>query len=179
MLISLSEYSRVYFSGSGRNIDLLIYGALIMIIAAYCPGGINSLVWKAGRRSEKPPAGEPLSAGSVCIGALLQVSDISVSFGGLAALNNVSFSVANNEILGIVGPNGAGKSTLFGAICGDVAAGSGEIRLNGRTLNGKSSHDIARLGLVRTFQTPRPFSSMTFLEGVAVARAVQVATPAA
>jgi branched-chain amino acid transport system ATP-binding protein len=100
---------------------------------------------------------------------LLQVSDISVSFGGLVALNDVSFSVTENEILGIVGPNGAGKSTLFGAICGDVAAGSGEIRLNGRALNGKSSHDIARLGLVRTFQTPRPFSSMTFLENVAVA----------
>jgi branched-chain amino acid transport system ATP-binding protein len=100
---------------------------------------------------------------------LLQVSNISVSFGGLAALNDVSFSVAENEILGVIGPNGAGKSTLFGTICGDVAADTGGIRLNGRTLTGKSSYDIARLGLVRTFQTPRPFSSMTFLENVAVA----------
>jgi branched-chain amino acid transport system ATP-binding protein len=100
---------------------------------------------------------------------VLQVSNISVAFGGLAALNNVSFSVADNEILGVIGPNGAGKSTLFGAICGDVATSTGEIRLNGRALTGKSSYDIARLGLVRTFQTPRPFSSMTFLENVTVA----------
>jgi branched-chain amino acid transport system ATP-binding protein len=100
---------------------------------------------------------------------ILQISNLSVSFGGLAALNNVSFSVARNQILGIVGPNGAGKSTLFGAICGDVAADAGEIWLNGRPLTGKSSHDIARLGLVRTFQTPRPFASMTFLENVTVA----------
>src|ERR1700756_5547354 len=100
---------------------------------------------------------------------VLEVSDVSVSFGGLAALRNVSFSVARQEILGVIGPNGAGKSTLFGMICGDISASSGEIRLNGHPLAGKSSHDIARLGLVRTFQTPRPFSSMTFLENVTVA----------
>jgi branched-chain amino acid transport system ATP-binding protein len=100
---------------------------------------------------------------------VLEVSDVSVSFGGLAALSNVSFSVANHEILGVIGPNGAGKSTLFGTICGDIAASSGQVRLKGHPLSGKSSHDIARLGLVRTFQTPRPFSSMTFLENVTVA----------
>jgi branched-chain amino acid transport system ATP-binding protein len=100
---------------------------------------------------------------------VLQASNISVRFGGLAALSDVSFSVAENEILGVVGPNGAGKSTLFGAICGDVATDAGTITLKGRNLGGKSSYDIARLGLVRTFQTPRPFSSMTFLENVTVA----------
>lgn len=100
---------------------------------------------------------------------ILQVSGISVSFGGLAALSDVSFSVARNEILGIVGPNGAGKSTLFGVICGDVAADAGEVQLNGRSLSGRLSHEIARLGLVRTFQTPHPFASMTFLENVTVA----------
>jgi len=101
--------------------------------------------------------------------SVLEVSGVSVSFGGLAALTSVSFSVASREILGVIGPNGAGKSTLFGTICGDIAKTSGEIRLNGHPLVGKSSYDIARLGLVRTFQTPRPFSSMTFLENVTVA----------
>ena len=100
---------------------------------------------------------------------VLDVSGVSVSFGGLAALTDVSFAVADREILGVVGPNGAGKSTLFGTICGDVTTGAGRIRLNGQELWGKSSYQIARLGLVRTFQTPRPFSSMTFLENVAVA----------
>ena len=101
--------------------------------------------------------------------SVLEISGASVSFGGLAALSDVSFSVAAQEILGVVGPNGAGKSTLFGTICGDVTANSGQIRLRGHELGGKSSYQIARLGLVRTFQTPRPFSSMTFLENAAVA----------
>jgi branched-chain amino acid transport system ATP-binding protein len=100
---------------------------------------------------------------------ILQTSGVSVRFGGLTALNNVSFSVDRNEILGIVGPNGAGKSTLFGVICGDVAANAGDIRLNGLSLIGKPSHEIARLGLMRTFQTPRPFASMTFLDNVTIA----------
>ena len=141
-LISLSEYSRIYFSGSGRNIDLLIYGALIMIIAAYAPGGVISLVEKFG---ERPSIGHrrrsndrPEREGRFEMEPILQVSDVSVSFGGLAALNDVSFSVGRNEILGIVGPNGAGKSTLFGVICGDIAANAGEIRLNGQSLAGKT-----------------------------------------
>jgi branched-chain amino acid transport system ATP-binding protein len=100
---------------------------------------------------------------------ILDVSNVSVSFGGLTALNDVSFSVGRNEILGIVGPNGAGKSTLFGVICGDVVARAGAVHLNGKLLAGKLSHEIARLGLVRTFQTPRPFASMTFLENVTIA----------
>jgi branched-chain amino acid transport system ATP-binding protein len=101
---------------------------------------------------------------------VLEISNVSVSFGGLTAVNNVSFSVGNQEILGVIGPNGAGKSTLFGTVCGDIAANSGQIRLKGQAIGGKSSHQIARLGLVRTFQTPRPFSSMTFLENVKMAR---------
>jgi branched-chain amino acid transport system ATP-binding protein len=100
---------------------------------------------------------------------VLQVSGVSVMFGGLTALNDVSFSVGRNEILGIVGPNGAGKSTLFGVICGDIVANAGEVHLNGQPLAGRLSHQIARLGLVRTFQTPRPFASMTFLENVTIA----------
>jgi branched-chain amino acid transport system ATP-binding protein len=101
--------------------------------------------------------------------AILQASDVSVRFGGLIALSGVSFSVSRNEILGIVGPNGAGKSTLFSVICGDITPNVGGVRLNGQSIAGKLSHEIARLGLVRTFQTPRPFSSMTFHENVTIA----------
>lgn len=100
--------------------------------------------------------------------AVLHARDVSVRFGGLNALTDVSFSVRKNEILGVVGPNGAGKSTLFGVICGDVNRQDGDIVLNGQSLAGKSSHEIARMGLVRTFQTPRPFTSMTFLENAAI-----------
>lgn len=100
---------------------------------------------------------------------VLEVCNVSVRFGGLAALSEVSFAATRHEILGVVGPNGAGKSTLFGVICGDVSPRSGEVRLNGCSLARKSSDTIARLGLVRTFQTPRPFTTMTFLENVTVA----------
>jgi branched-chain amino acid transport system ATP-binding protein len=105
---------------------------------------------------------------------VLNVSNVSVRFGGHAALSEVAFAVTRHEILGVVGPNGAGKSTLFGVICGDVSPRSGEVKLNGSSLIGKSSNAIARIGLVRTFQTPRPFTSMTFLENVTVAALTKV-----
>ncbi|WJR77288.1 ABC transporter ATP-binding protein [Bradyrhizobium sp. NP1] len=101
--------------------------------------------------------------------AVLEVRDVSVRFGGLNALSEVSFAVRRNEILGIVGPNGAGKSTLFGVICGDVPRNTGDVLLSGKSLGTRSSHEIARLGLVRTFQTPRPFSSMSFVENATIA----------
>ena len=100
---------------------------------------------------------------------LLEIVGISRRFGGLLAVDEVSFSVAEGEIVGVVGPNGAGKSTLFGIICGDIRPGSGDVRLAGERLTGLSSDRIARKGLVRTFQTPRPFTSMSFLGNVMVA----------
>lgn len=101
--------------------------------------------------------------------ALLEISNVSRRFGGLLAVDSVSFDVAEGEIVGVVGPNGAGKSTLFGIVCGDIKPGRGEVRLAGGRLTGLSSDRIARNGLVRTFQTPRPFTSMTFLGNVVVA----------
>lgn len=100
---------------------------------------------------------------------ILLVENVSVRFGGLQALSEVSFDVAANEILGVIGPNGAGKSTLFGVICGDVIPDQGKAILGQTTITRKRSDQIARLGLVRTFQTPRPFTSMTFLENVTLA----------
>jgi ABC-type branched-subunit amino acid transport system ATPase component len=101
--------------------------------------------------------------------ALLEIAAISRRFGGLLAVDDVSFGVAKGEIVGVVGPNGAGKSTLFGIICGDIGPGSGEVWLAGERLTGLTSDRIARKGLVRTFQTPRPFTSMSFLGNVTVA----------
>ena len=101
--------------------------------------------------------------------ALLEVSDVSRRFGGLLAVDSVSFAVTEREILGIIGPNGAGKSTLFGIISGAIRPNGGEVRLAGERLTGLSSDEIARRSLVRTFQTPRPFTTMSFLENVTVA----------
>jgi branched-chain amino acid transport system ATP-binding protein len=80
----------------------------------------------------------------------------------------MSLALAAGEILGIIGPNGAGKSTLFGVIGGQIRPDGGEILFDGRPIRGRSADTVAGLGLVRTFQTSRPFGSMTFLENVMV-----------
>jgi branched-chain amino acid transport system ATP-binding protein len=101
--------------------------------------------------------------------ALVEISNLSRRFGGLIAVDDVSFAVAEGEILGVIGPNGAGKSTLFGIVCGDIRPSAGEVRMAGERLTGLASDAIARKSLVRTFQTPRPFTSMSFLENVTIA----------
>lgn len=101
--------------------------------------------------------------------ALLEVQNVSKSFGGVHALSDVGFSVAAGEIFAIIGPNGAGKTTLFNCLAGAVAPTSGEIRLGGRSIEGKPPDEICRLGLARTFQIVKPFRGMTVLENVKVA----------
>ena len=100
--------------------------------------------------------------------ALLEVRGISHAFGGLQALREVSFAVAQREILGIIGPNGAGKSTLFAIIAGYIRAQRGRILLAGTDITRQAPARIAQAGLVKTFQTSRLFPSMTFLETVTV-----------
>ena len=99
---------------------------------------------------------------------LLSAQGMSKAFGGLKALQNVSVDLFEGEILGIIGPNGAGKSTLFAAIAGQIIPDRGEVTLDGHHLNGLSPAHIVQLGMVKTFQTSRPFESMTFLENVMV-----------
>lgn len=101
--------------------------------------------------------------------ALLQLKAVSKSFGGLRALNAVSFSVAANEIFAIIGPNGAGKTTLFNCIAGALRPTEGEILFDDRRIDGLSPHEICGSGLVRTFQIVKPFRGMTVLENVKVA----------
>jgi branched-chain amino acid transport system ATP-binding protein len=102
------------------------------------------------------------------VAPLLAVSDVVKRFGGVAALAGCTFDVAPGTITGLIGPNGAGKTTLFNAISGLVAPDAGEIRLGTRRLDGRASHAIARLGVGRTFQIPRPLGRMTVLENLLV-----------
>jgi branched-chain amino acid transport system ATP-binding protein len=101
-------------------------------------------------------------------GPLLTVIDVTKRFGGVAALAGCTFDVAPGTITGLIGPNGAGKTTLFNAISGLTAPDAGEIRLGPLRLDGLASHTIARLGVGRTFQIPRPFGRMTVLENLLV-----------
>ena len=91
-------------------------------------------------------------------------------FGGVAAVDGVSFSLSPGEILGLVGPNGAGKTTLFDCLAGTQAPTSGRIFLNGRSIERAPSHRRLAAGLGRTFQIPRPFFDMSLLENVMLGR---------
>jgi branched-chain amino acid transport system ATP-binding protein len=100
---------------------------------------------------------------------LLQVDNVSKSFGGLHAVDDVSFAVDEGRILGIIGPNGAGKTTLFNIVAGAMPPDQGSVRLAGHDITGKPPHRVAAAGMGRTFQLMRPFSSMSVLDNVTVA----------
>jgi len=97
---------------------------------------------------------------------LLKVSNITKTFGGIVAVNNVSFEVHKGETLGFIGPNGAGKSTVVNVLSGYLNADSGEIEMEGRNITKMKPHQRAWLGLSRTYQIPRPFPELTALMSV-------------
>ncbi len=99
---------------------------------------------------------------------LLQSHDLTKSFGGLVAVNQLSLKVEKGTILGIIGPNGSGKTTFFNLITGMLPSDSGKVIFNGQEITKLRPHRIARLGVGRTFQIPAPFSKMTVLENVMV-----------
>jgi branched-chain amino acid transport system ATP-binding protein len=102
-------------------------------------------------------------------GALLRVSNVSRRFGGLIAVNNVTFSVKRGEVLGLIGPNGSGKSTLLAVISGRLSPSSGEIRMAGRQIAGKPPEEVCRSGISGTFQLVRVPDSLDARDNVAVA----------
>jgi ABC-type branched-subunit amino acid transport system ATPase component len=99
---------------------------------------------------------------------ILEISNVSKRFGGLVALDNVSFRVEEGEIRGLIGPNGAGKSTMFKNIAGVYAPSSGDIRYHGRSIAGQKPHDIAEMGIVRTFQETTLFQELSVFQNVLV-----------
>lgn len=101
---------------------------------------------------------------------LLEVQNVEKSFGGLRALHGVSMSLAAGELIGLVGPNGSGKTTLINVISGLYKPDSGRIRLQGSDVVGLPSHRLARRGVNRTFQSPKPFGILTVEENLRVAR---------
>ena len=98
--------------------------------------------------------------------ALLEVRNASRKFGALMAVNNVSFSVGQGELLGLIGPNGAGKSTLYNLIAGVLPPTAGEIVFDGKTVTGWKPYEVARVGIGRTFQIPKPYRQLSVVENV-------------
>jgi branched-chain amino acid transport system ATP-binding protein len=99
---------------------------------------------------------------------MLKVDGLTKQFGGFTAVSNVSFDVAEGEILGLIGPNGSGKSTTFNCIAGMYTPTSGSIQFEGREIGGLTADKVCHRGIARTFQIPRPFRNLSLLENVAL-----------
>lgn len=99
---------------------------------------------------------------------LIQTIGVTRRFGGLVAVDNVDFSVGRGQTKALIGPNGAGKSTLLNLLTGTIPVSSGDIKINGFSIRGRSCYEVASLGLARTFQSVQLFRNMTVLENVMV-----------
>jgi len=100
--------------------------------------------------------------------AMLAVRGLTKAFGGLTAVKDLSFELERGEIVGIIGPNGAGKTTLFNLVTGFYRPNNGTVHLKGEDITGRRPHQIAKLGLSRTFQITQPFANLTVLENVKI-----------
>ncbi len=122
----------------------------------------DSVITEAARtaRSKEPASGD---------GSILRTDQCTIRFGGLVAVNSLDMDVRPGEIYGLIGPNGAGKTTVFNLLTGVYKPTSGEIRFQGRRIDGLKSYQIARRGVSRTFQNIRLFPGMTVLENVMTA----------
>src|SRR4030081_2935192 len=108
---------------------------------------------------------------------MLDLRSVGRQFGALWAVRDVTFTVARGEIVGIIGPNGAGKSTLFNLIAGAVPPSRGDIRFLDHAIAGAKPYQLARLGLARTFQIPKPFKQLTVHENVMISALGRHRTP--
>ncbi|HTZ36283.1 MAG TPA: ATP-binding cassette domain-containing protein, partial [Stellaceae bacterium] len=172
ILIPLAETLNAHLGDIVPGIQGIVYGIAIIAIMLAAPEG---LFWEIRDRWLRRPAlpqiieDRPSSlAVAPASGTLLEVNGLAKSFGGLRAVQDVGFTVAAGEILGIIGPNGAGKTTLFNLLNGVLPADAGSARFDGHELRGRKVHAIARLGIGRTFQVVRSFPRLSLLDNVIV-----------
>jgi ABC-type branched-subunit amino acid transport system ATPase component/ABC-type branched-subunit amino acid transport system permease subunit len=182
ILIPLAETLNARLGNIIPGIQGVVYGAAIISIMLIAPQGLFWTVrdllplrlrerdWGRGSgAASRPPPPNPLPQGEGEFATkLLDVRNLSRSFGGLRALHDVSFSVESGEILGIIGPNGAGKTTLFNVLNGVLPADAGQAQLAGVPMVGRKVHRIARMGVGRTFQVVRSFPRLSLLDNVIV-----------
>ena len=162
------------FTGGGAAVaGRALTGLILIIVIVAMPAGILGQLLKRFRRKEATPRG-PIAAfvntTAIKKGGepLLVVKGAAKAFKGVQALAGVDFEVRRGEILGLVGPNGSGKSTLINVVSGHYAADAGSILFEGEEMVGRPAHRIARAGIARTYQIPRPFPQLTVLQNVAL-----------
>ncbi|MGD8323350.1 MAG: branched-chain amino acid ABC transporter ATP-binding protein/permease [Gammaproteobacteria bacterium] len=181
VLVPTSAWLDARFAQDLPGIQGVLYGVAIIAVVLIAPEG---LFWKfrdlihrrrpaPGRDTRhKPSEEQPESHFSVPApvygGAILSVEHLNKTFGGLRAVNDVSFEIDRGEIVGLIGPNGAGKTTLFNLLNGLIAPDSGDVRLDGRSIIGLGTNRICARGVGRTFQVVKPFRRMTLLENVII-----------
>jgi ABC-type branched-subunit amino acid transport system ATPase component/ABC-type branched-subunit amino acid transport system permease subunit len=198
ILIPLAETLNAEAGTRFPGIQGVIYGLAIICVILLAPEG---LFWKVRdflRKRAAPPAVATPSAPDLPIAAaipaapmpsrpersrgtgdvVLEVRNLSRSFGGLKAVQDVSFKLRRNEILGIIGPNGAGKTTLFNLLNGFQRPDGGEVLLDGRDMSGRKPHELCEAGVGRTFQIMRPFTRMSISDNVVVGAYVRAKTDA-
>jgi branched-chain amino acid transport system permease protein len=152
-------------SANFPNYFSILLGLVFLAIVYALPHGVVGLVQvRLPRRRAAPVAPQPPVIKAQ--GAPLEVEGLRKAFGGLVAVDNLGFSVAPGEIVGLIGPNGSGKTTVLNLISGALAADAGVVRCDGRALAGLGAHQIARLGIARTFQLVRVLESLTAVENV-------------
>jgi branched-chain amino acid transport system permease protein len=159
--------------GTSGNFEIIVFGLVLVAVLKYAPNGLWTFVTgRLPRRNrvrdwadapplparDKPTRGSPL----------LEVDAVRKEFGGLVAVNDVSFNMHAGDIFGLIGPNGAGKSTTFNLITGVLSLTRGQVRFAGQRIDGLPSRTIARRGVSRTFQHVKMIPEMTVLENVAL-----------
>ena len=166
--------------------EVPLYGLALIVVILFLPRGIAGLFAREGRalaparssalpsvpppsvRASAPSSAGPVSTARAHTGPLLEIRGVTKQFGGVRAVYDCSFGVADGEIKAVIGPNGAGKTTLFNVITGFYAPTAGEVRLRGVPVAGLPAHRLARLGLSRTFQNLQLFPGLTVIENVMI-----------
>lgn len=157
-------------------------GVILVLVILFMPEGVLGRLLKRKAKGTAKPAASPEpvipassrdpaapAAPAVITGKpLLEVRDLSKAFKGVQALDKVTLQVRQGEILGLLGPNGSGKSTFINVVSGHYPLSGGEVVFDGRPLTGLPAHRVARSGIARTYQIPRPFKHMTVLQNVSM-----------
>lgn len=159
--------------GESGNFEIIVFGVLMVALLQYARQGVWPFVarwFPRGPRAVAPESAEPLARKSKPAPGepLLVVDRARKQFGGLVAVNDVSFEVNAGEIIALIGPNGAGKSTTFNLVTGVLQATRGEIRFRGERIDALSSREIVKRGIGRTFQHVKLLPTMTVLENVVI-----------
>jgi ABC-type branched-subunit amino acid transport system ATPase component/ABC-type branched-subunit amino acid transport system permease subunit len=169
----IQDYLPYFFHGEGQ-LETIVFGMMLVLLLQLAPGGVwpwlirRLPVMPDRKRADPslvlPPRERPTAAAD----ALLRIEHVRKQFGGVVAVNDVSFGVDAREIVALIGPNGAGKSTTFNLITGVLAASGGTISLLGKAVDKAAPQEVTRLGVSRTFQHVKLIADMTVLENVAI-----------